>query len=116
MGAVTTFLSGQGLDGRDIELDADESAIISFLGGVYWDRGGVSVSVFPDTNASGEMVYEHSLTADGDDWTPQLGSPFKLPTEISEQARVTRIRVRAPVTAGKAQVLSPVPVKVEFEP
>lgn len=111
VGAATNFQSTQGLAGKTITVEVGEAAIVSFRTNVHWDRGGLSVQVFP--GVGGTLAYEHSLEPSGDRWTADRESPFSEPAEITERARVTRLRITPNGAAGVAVVLSPVDMLVE---
>ena len=106
------FQTAQGLKGEDITLAAGETAIVTFHRAIKWDQGGVSVELLPGDG--GEIAYHHSLTADGDDWTPDLGSPFDEPASHREQGRISRVRIAATGAAGRAVVLAAADFLVEF--
>lgn len=110
MASVTEFLSPQGKAGSQISLDAGESAIVTFNQTIDWDRDGISCTVFEA--AGGEMSVEHSLPTEGDDWSPELGSPFSVTTEIREHSRISRMRLTVAGATMKAQILSPEKFKV----
>lgn len=112
MADSTTFQTAQGLKGESISLLAGEAAIIIFDRAIPWDRGGVSVTLTPGD--TGEVVYEHSLEAEGDDWTPDLGSPFSEPVSHKETGRISRLRIRAVDGPAKASVLAPQGFKLEL--
>ena len=123
MATTTQFQTRQGLFGARVALDAGEAATVTFLRKVFWESGGVSVSLFPDTDAdgtsagaSGELKYEHALHDEGDFWTEDLDSPYTASsdvTEVSEEARVSRVRVTAVNGAGVFEILSPVDCRIE---
>ena len=103
MANVTRKKSAQGLDTRLIELDAGESATITFApdkpggvgGKVMWVDGGVTWAIKPKTEGDSINVsVEYSLYDSGDeDWTPHEDSPFTAVHQDGEFARISRIKL-----------------------
>ena len=115
MATETNFISNQGAAGRRVHLAVGEVATITFRDGVYWERGGVSISVFPDRTADGAEIggggtveYEHSLSLDGPLWTADPASPFDKPRGVSESSRISRVRITPRTTTAIFEILSPV--------
>lgn len=107
-----SFQTAQGLSGEKISLNAGERAIVTFHQAIPWDRGGVSVTLRPGDG--GEVIYEHSLEGEGDDWTPDYRSPFDKPVSHKETGRISRLRITAVDAAASARVLSPQRFRLEF--
>ena len=121
MSTDTRFFSPQGVEGRRVFLASGEVAVCAYERPVYWERGGVSISVFPDTSAAfvdldtdGTLTVEHSLSIDGDLWTSDLSSPYAASAEIREQGRHSRVRITAVDTSGNFELLGTVGVKIEL--
>ena len=104
MASVTEKSSSQSLACRLIQLDAGESAIVTFAAPnnrgpgsmVNWGGGGASWSVVPTSgNLEDDIEFsvDYSLFREGDeDWINHIDSPFEEAKQENEWGRCDRIR------------------------
>ena len=102
MGREIPKSSSQGLDTRLLELNAGETAIITFApdqpggvsGRVNWLDGGVSWSLKAQNDGDAiDVAVDYSLFDKGDeDWTPHQESPFTETHQDAETYRISRMR------------------------
>lgn len=116
----------EGKQGRSyrMELAADEVATVTF-GALETDwQGAVSWVAHPaqdvDGEYIGEVAVEYSLHPEGDDWSPELDSPFKEKTQGVETSPLERMRFTEQEREGTAdteaiiEFLTRVPISIEI--
>ena len=93
--AIEILRSSQGYFCRRLTLAQNQSYTVLFdKEPVSFDSGGFSWQLFPSSSDATdiEVAVEHSLSLEGDYWTPAPFSPYDEPREGSESFRINRVR------------------------
>ena len=109
---VQEYLSSQGF-GQRIPLADGEVATVVLDRPVPWENGGFSWAVVIAKGAASEVEVEHSLDIEGDDWIPDIASPFTVSYGDTETGRIARMRFTWSGAAGHVKFLTASSIKTE---